>query len=63
MSYFFGRPGMPALAASRSLEEIHAHRSSLAGLDLQTAYPGHGKIIEPDASGIIGVYVGKKKAG
>lgn len=63
MSYFFGRPGMPALAASRSVEEIYESQELLAGLDLQTAYPGHGKIIEPDASGIIGMYVGKKKAG
>lgn len=61
MSYFFGRPGMPALCASRSLDEIYRSQELLADLGLETAYPGHGKIIEPDASKIIGLYAGKKK--
>jgi hydroxyacylglutathione hydrolase len=61
VSYFYSRPGMPALVASESLEDIYASQELLAGLDLRTAYPGHGKIIEPDASKIIGVFLGKKK--
>ena len=61
VSYFYSRPGMPALLASDSLDDIYQSQAQLADLDLQTAYPGHGKIIEPDASKIIGLYLGKKK--
>jgi glyoxylase-like metal-dependent hydrolase (beta-lactamase superfamily II) len=61
VSYFFGKPGMPALSASKSLDDIYRSQELLAGLDLVTAYPGHGKIIEPDASKIIGTYLGKKR--
>ena len=61
VSYFYSRPGMPALVSSVSVDEIYTSQELLAGLDLQTAYPGHGKIIEPDASKIIGVFLGKKK--
>ena len=61
VSNYFSRAGMPALVASDSLDDIYRSQELLAGLDLQTAYPGHGKIIEPDASKIIGLFVEKKK--
>jgi glyoxylase-like metal-dependent hydrolase (beta-lactamase superfamily II) len=61
VSYFLGRSGMPVLSASTSLEDIYRSQELLAGLGLQTAYPGHGKIIEPDASKIIGILVDGKK--
>lgn len=60
MSYFFGRGGMPALCASRSMDDIRNSQKELADLGLQTAYPGHGKIIEPDASKIISAFMSKK---
>ena len=62
VSNWFSRAGMPALVASDSVEDIYQSQEALAGLDLQIAYPGHGKIIEPDASKIIGVFVEEKKA-
>ena len=61
VSYFFGRPGMPAVCASKSLEDIGQSQKLLADMGLKTAYPGHGKIIEPDASKIIGVYLNGRK--
>jgi glyoxylase-like metal-dependent hydrolase (beta-lactamase superfamily II) len=61
VSYFFGKPGMPALSASKSLDDIYRSQELLADLDLMTAYPGHGKIIEPEASKIIGTYLVKKR--
>jgi hydroxyacylglutathione hydrolase len=60
VSYFFSRPGNPALVGSVSPEQIAESQELLAGMGLQTAYPGHGKIIEPDASKIIGVWLGQK---
>jgi glyoxylase-like metal-dependent hydrolase (beta-lactamase superfamily II) len=59
MSYIMHRPGMPSLAASQSLEEIFASQEKLASLGLDTAYPGHGEIIRPDASAIIADYSAK----
>jgi glyoxylase-like metal-dependent hydrolase (beta-lactamase superfamily II) len=60
VSYFFGRLGMPTLSASESLEQIFASQKLLAGLGLETAYPGHGRIIESGASKMIGDYNRKK---
>ncbi len=60
VSNYFGRTGMPTLSASESLEDIYRSQELLADLDLQTAYPGHGKPIEPDASRIIRTYLDKK---
>jgi len=62
VSNYFAKAGMPALVASDNLDDIYRSQRLLAGLDLQTAYPGHGKIIEPDASKIIGLFVENKKA-
>ena len=64
VSCFFGRCGMPALSASRSLEDIYASQEVLAGPGLDTAYPGHGRTIAPDASRAIGEFVrcGKGRA-
>lgn len=61
VSYWFSRPGMPALLASASVDDIHRSQALLADMGLQTAYPGHGKIMEPDASRIIELYLGRKK--
>ncbi|HEY5503470.1 MAG TPA: hypothetical protein VIJ97_09175, partial [Candidatus Anoxymicrobiaceae bacterium] len=62
VSNYFSRAGMPALVASDDVDDIYRSQELLAGLDLDVAYPGHGKIIEPDASKIIGLFVDKKKA-
>jgi len=59
---WLGRPGMPTLSASESLEQIFASQELLAGLGLETAYPGHGHVIEPGASKVIGDYSRKKRA-
>jgi glyoxylase-like metal-dependent hydrolase (beta-lactamase superfamily II) len=59
---YAGRPGMPSLSFSEGLDKIKASQELLAGLDLDIAYPGHGKVIEPDASRVIGDYVEKQKA-
>lgn len=61
VSNFFGRPGMPALLASHSLEQIFESQQALAALDLDFAYPGHGKVIGPGASRIIAEYTAKKR--
>jgi glyoxylase-like metal-dependent hydrolase (beta-lactamase superfamily II) len=62
VSNYFSRAGMPALVGSDDVDDIYRSQELLAGLDLDVAYPGHGKIIEPDASKIIGLFVDKKKA-
>jgi len=62
VSNYFSRAGMPALVASDDLDDIRRSQELLAGLDLDVAYPGHGKIIEPDASKIIGLFVEKKNS-
>ncbi len=59
MSYMMHKPGMPALVASYSLEDIFASQERLASLGLDTAYPGHGEVVHPDASGIIAEYTKK----
>jgi glyoxylase-like metal-dependent hydrolase (beta-lactamase superfamily II) len=59
MSYMMHRPGMPALLASQSLDDIFASQEKLASLGLDTAYPGHGEIIRPDASAMIAEYSAK----
>ena len=61
MSYMFHRPGMPALIASENLEDIFASQEKLASLGLETAYPGHGEIIRPDASAMIADYSAKMR--
>lgn len=61
VSNFFGRPGMPALLASHSLEKIFESQEALAALDLEIAYPGHGKVIQPTASRKIADYVARKR--
>lgn len=62
VSYFWGMPGMPALSASEGLREIFESQELLAGLDLDIAYPGHGLVIEPDASKVISAFTGRKKS-
>ncbi len=59
---YFGRPGMPFLMSSENLEQIFESQEKLAGLDLDIAYPGHGSIIKPNASKIIGDCTRKKRA-
>lgn len=61
VSYFFSRPGMPALMASVSTQQIYESQRLLAGLDIKTAYPGHGKIMDDHASEIIGVFAEARK--
>ncbi|MBN2169287.1 MAG: MBL fold metallo-hydrolase [Actinobacteria bacterium] len=61
VSCYFGRLGMPVLAASYSLQEIISSQVRLVQLDLDAAYPGHGKIISPNASEKIGEMVKEKR--
>lgn len=61
VSNFLGRPGMPALLASHSLEQIFESQEALAALELEIAYPGHGRVIRPDASRVIAEYAAKKR--
>lgn len=53
--------GMPALCASHSLELVLESQERLAGLDIDTAFCGHGNVIQPDASLRIGKMVEKKR--
>lgn len=62
VSNYFGKPGMPVLSASESLQEIFASQALLAGLGLDIAYPGHGRIITEGASEKIGEMSRKKQA-
>ncbi len=62
VSNYFGRAGLPVLSASCSLEDIFASQQMLAGLGLDIAYPGHGRIIESGASQAIAGCVEKKRA-
>jgi len=50
---------MPVIATD--LEQVFQSQEKHAALDLDVAYPGHGKVIEPDASKIIGLFVDRKK--
>jgi glyoxylase-like metal-dependent hydrolase (beta-lactamase superfamily II) len=59
-SNYFGRTGPPTFSASYSLEEIEASMRKLADLELEYMYPGHGKIIGPNASGLVAAYVKKR---
>lgn len=61
VSYYFRRPGMPVLSASLSVERILDSQDRLAGLGLRTAYPGHGAVIGPGASVIIGGFAERKR--
>lgn len=60
-SNYFGRPGMPALVGSEDLSQIFESQERLAALDLETAYPGHGRVIRPHASATIGEMSRHKK--
>ncbi len=62
VSNYFGRAGLPVLSASCSLEDIFASQQMLAGLAIETAYPGHGRIIESGASQAIAGCVERKRA-
>jgi glyoxylase-like metal-dependent hydrolase (beta-lactamase superfamily II) len=59
-SNYFRRVGGPTICASYSLEEIEASLRKLAGLDLDYMYPGHGRIIGPNASSLVAAYLRKK---
>ncbi len=59
-SNYFRRVGGPSICASCSLNEIEASLRKLAALDLDYMYPGHGKIIGPDASSLVTAYLKKK---
>jgi glyoxylase-like metal-dependent hydrolase (beta-lactamase superfamily II) len=62
VSYFRGKPGMPSLSFSEGLDKIKTSQELLAGLGLDIAYPGHGNIIQPDASRKIADFVEEQKA-
>ncbi|MFH1150102.1 MAG: MBL fold metallo-hydrolase [Actinomycetota bacterium] len=62
VSNYYAKPGMPALMASESLEEIFASQEVLSMLDLDIAYPGHGVVLQPNASKIIDDFARAKKA-
>ena len=53
---------MPFLMSSENLEQIFESQEKLADLGLEIAYPGHGSIITPNASKVIGDYTRKKRA-
>jgi hydroxyacylglutathione hydrolase len=46
---FFGRPGPPFLSFSEDKGQIRDSVSRLAGLDLEYAFPGHGRVLGPGA--------------
>jgi glyoxylase-like metal-dependent hydrolase (beta-lactamase superfamily II) len=60
VSNYFGRVGTATICASYSLEEIEASMRKLVGLELDYMYPGHGKLIGPNASRLVADYVKKK---
>lgn len=57
VSNYRGRLGMPFMIASYNLQEILASQAKIASLDADVIYPGHGKIISPDASSRVGEMV------
>jgi glyoxylase-like metal-dependent hydrolase (beta-lactamase superfamily II) len=59
VAFLMGRIGPPFLSYSNDKDEILRSITRLAELDLEYAYPGHGKIIGPDASGKIGELAAK----
>lgn len=61
VSNYFNKLGMPVLSASESLQGIFASQDLLASLNLDIAYPGHGRIIEEHASLSIGEMSRKKR--
>lgn len=63
VSYWLSSARMPTISASESIEQIRGSQELLVGLDLETAYPGHGVVIQPNASKTIGSFVARKKAG
>ena len=62
VSYWLSSARMPTISASESIEQIHGSQELLIGLDLETAYPGHGAVIQPNASKTIGSFLARKKA-
>jgi glyoxylase-like metal-dependent hydrolase (beta-lactamase superfamily II) len=60
VSNYFGRLGLPALSASYSIEDIEYSMKKLAALELDYMYPGHGRIIGPDASARVSALIRKK---
>ncbi len=61
VSNYFGRTGLPVLSASCSVEDILASQQLLVDLNLDIAYPGHGRILERNASEMIRECVNKKR--
>jgi hydroxyacylglutathione hydrolase len=57
-----GKPGMPYLSFSEDIDEIRRSQELIAVLDLDIAYPGHGEVIQPDASKRIAGFVEEQKA-
>jgi glyoxylase-like metal-dependent hydrolase (beta-lactamase superfamily II) len=54
-----GRPGPPFLTFSQDRKEILDSIQRLAELDLDYAFPGHGKILGPGAGAMIRELAGK----
>lgn len=57
VSNFRGRLGMPVMMASYNIQEILASQARIAALDADYIYPGHGRIIGPGASKLVGEMV------
>jgi glyoxylase-like metal-dependent hydrolase (beta-lactamase superfamily II) len=57
VSNYRGKPGMPSLSFSEGLDKIRKSQELIAGLDLDVAYPGHGEVIQPEASETIARFV------
>ena len=53
VAFLMGRIGPPFLSYSRDKDEILRSIQRLAELDLEYAFPGHGKVIGPNARGKI----------
>jgi glyoxylase-like metal-dependent hydrolase (beta-lactamase superfamily II) len=60
VSNYFGHVGPPTFCASYSLQEIEASMKKLVELELDYMYPGHGRVIGPNASALLSGYVEKK---
>jgi glyoxylase-like metal-dependent hydrolase (beta-lactamase superfamily II) len=50
VAFMMGRVGPPFLSYSHDKDEILRSIERLAELDLEYAFPGHGKVVGPDAS-------------
>ena len=59
VSNYFGRVGGPTISFSCSRQDISSSLRRLAGLEVDYMYPGHGRVIGPQASEQVASYAKK----